>query len=148
MRNQEQEQVLLSRSEIEARLEMFVQRCKQEFQKGEVVGILFHGSMETCEHTAESDCDLTIIFAEKDPANLKKLKEIVCGEENLAIIRNLRPLFLTEMPRKADFYSQNTNGSFFAWHMRTAQLLFGENPFDEMIGPSPYQLAVSLWQKI
>jgi len=120
--------------------------CQKEIPAEELVGVLFHGSRDCAEANLDSDWDLAIILRKKNPVSLLKLGEIFRTQEVPSACFP-RILFLSEMPQNADFYSQNTNGSFFAWHMRTATVLYGENPFDKMVGPSPYQLALSLWQK-
>lgn len=140
--------IFLSEKEIEERTKKFVRCCEKVFVPGEIIGILFHGSMETLEHSSKSDCDLAIIFDRSERCYFERLKDIIGIDRELIMFCNVRPLFLTEIPKNADYYSQNTNGAFFAWHMRTARVLYGENPFDKLVGPNPYQLSLSLWQKV
>jgi len=59
----------------------------------------------------------------------------------------LHLFYLKEIPTDADFCSINTCGSFIVWHIRQAKVLFGENVYDKITGPSDYHLQLSLLQK-
>ncbi len=137
-----------------ALLELFISRCQTSFPEGAIAAILFHGSRAFGDNDEDSDWDLAIVFGKSISSGEEKLQAIkklrtVLSDKQLAVLRNIKPLFLSELPKSADLYSQNTNGAFFAYHMRAAKLLHGDyNPFDLMIGPQPFYLALSLYQKL
>ncbi len=139
---------------IKTLLELFITRCQANFPEGAITAVLFHGSRAFGDNDKDSDWDLAIVFGEEissveEKSRAIKILRTVLSDKRLAALRNIKPLFLSELPKSADLYSQNTNGAFFAYHMRAAKLLYGDyNPFDRMIGPQPFYLALSLYQKL
>jgi hypothetical protein len=113
-----------------------------------VVSILLHGSLLFNPHLPSQDADLVIILKRKDTKDCSLLRSLVIRSRLHRLPIHLHLIYLEETPTNADFFSIHTCGPFFVCHLRQAEVLFGENVFDAVSGPSDYHLQLSLLQKI
>lgn len=113
-----------------------------------VVCILLHGSLVFNPHLSPQDADIVIVLRRKDQGDCALLRQLVVQSRLSRLPIQLHLIYLEEIPTNADFFSLHTCGSFFICHLRQAEVLFGENIFDVVAGPSDYQLQLSLLQKV
>ena len=130
-------------------IDKFITACRKRFGS-RLISIIAHGSgiFET-DYWDINDYDLVVVLKNKQflTKDIKVINSIIKSIK-IEIDLDLQLFYLEELPSNADLYSQNTNGCFFAWHLRGSVLLYGQNIFDLMIGPSQYQVRLSLLQKI
>ncbi|MFY9493181.1 MAG: hypothetical protein WAP55_01770 [Minisyncoccia bacterium] len=110
--------------------------------------ILLHGSLVFNPHLSPQDADLVIVLRRKEQGDCALLRELVVQSHLSRLPIHLHLIYLEEIPANADFFSFHTCGPFFVCHLRQAEVLFGENIFDVVTGPSNYQLQLSLLQKV
>lgn len=113
-----------------------------------VTCILLHGSILFNPHTPPNDTDLVIVLREKSGKDCLKLRQLIMQSWLARPPIHLHLIYLEEIPVNADLFSVHTCGAFFVCHLRQAEVLHGENIFDKMVGPSDYQLQLSLFQKV
>lgn len=126
--------------------ELFIAECKHNFGE-RLICIIGHGSNFFESSLNQQDMDLVIVLNNKEMSvsDLTILNAIVAKlKQNI----DLQLFYSEELPQDADHYSQNTNGCFFAWHLRGSELLYGTDIFNLMHGPNNYQMHLSLLQKI
>ena len=129
-----------------------MQRLSEEivsaFSAESVTCILLHGSLVFNPHLSPQDADLVVVLRKKDRGDCIKLRELAQSSELSRLPIQLHLIYLEEIPANADFFSLHTCGPFFVCHLRQAAVLFGENIFDMVTGPSDYHLQISLLQKV
>lgn len=113
-----------------------------------IVCILLHGSLVFNPHLIPQDIDLVIVLRRRDLEDCAILRGLVVQSRLSRLPIHLHLIYLEEIPSNADFFSLHTCGPFFVCHLRQAEVLFGENIFDAVTGPSDYQLQLSLFQKV
>ncbi|MFY9493540.1 MAG: hypothetical protein WAP55_03640, partial [Minisyncoccia bacterium] len=113
-----------------------------------VVCVLLHGSLVFNTHPPPQDADIVIVLRRKDQGDCALLRGLVVQSHLSRLPIHLHLIYLEEIPTNADFFSLHTCGPFFVCHLRQAEVLFGENIFDVVTGPSNYQLQLSLLQKV
>lgn len=111
-----------------------------------VACILLHGSVLFNPHLSQ-DVDLVIVLKRQTSSDCTSLRRLIVRSKLSKLPIQLHLFYLTEIPTDADFCSINTCGPFIAWHIRQAKVLFGENVYDKITGPSDYHLQLSLLQK-
>jgi len=124
----------------------FTKKCANAFGK-RLISIINHGSVIDGGIGNPQDIDLVVILSDKTYliSDMQTINKIVSPISDLL---DVQIFYLEEIPQNADLFSQNTNGCFFAWHLRSSCILYGDNILDLIYGPSPYQLKLSLMQKI
>ena len=110
--------------------------------------ILFHGSILFNPQTPPQDADFVIVLRRKKEDDCSELRRLVTRSRLVQVPIHLHLIYLEELPVNADFFSIHTCGAFFACHLRQAETIYGENIFDKLVGPSDYQLQLSLLQKV
>lgn len=113
-----------------------------------VVTILQHGSSLCNGPKLFGDIDLVIVLRNKqinDCSRLRIISQKISQQYDFSL--ELQLIYGNELPVDGDYFSLSTSGCFFVPHLRSAKLVYGRNVFDDMIGPSQYQLALSLLQK-
>ncbi|MEN9523966.1 MAG: hypothetical protein RL536_35 [Candidatus Parcubacteria bacterium] len=118
------------------------------FGADNIVCILFHGSILFNPHILPHDADLLIVLKKRDAEDCSNLRKMVRQVRLTELPVHLHLIYLDEIPENADFFSIHTCGAFFTCHLRQAEPLYGENIFDRTVGPSEYQLQLSLLQKV
>ena len=113
-----------------------------------VVCILLHGSLLFNPHLSPQDADLVVVLKQKDRGDCVLLRKLIVQSRLSRLPVQLHLVYMEEIPANADFFSLHTCGPFFICHLRQAEVLFGENVFDAVSGPSDYHLQLSLLQKI
>lgn len=124
------------------------ERIVSAFGADNIVCILFHGSILFNPHIPPHDADLVIVLKRHDVENCSNLRKMVRQVRLIELPVHLHLIYLDEIPENADFFSIHTCGAFFTCHLRQAEALYGENVFDKIVGPSEYQLQLSLLQKV
>ncbi len=128
------------------KVEILAKRIVSAFGTQNVVCILLHGSVVFNPQLSQ-DIDLVIVLRHNSASDCTVLRRLI-GQSKLSDLPvQLHLFYLSEIAMDADFCSINTCGSFIAWHMRQAKVLYGENVYDRMTGPSDYHLRLSLLQK-
>lgn len=110
--------------------------------------ILLHGSLLFNPHLSPQDADLVVVLNQKDQKDCVLLRKLIMQSRPSRLPVQLHLVYMEEIPTNADFFSLNTCGPFFIWHLRQAEVLFGRNVFDAVNGPSDHHLQLSLLQKI
>ena len=124
------------------------EKIASTFGDDKVVSILLHGSVLFNPHLPSHDVDVVIVLRRKDAGDCSLLRKLV-GQSRLGSLPiHLHLIYLEEIPTNADFFSLHTCGPFFVCHLRQAEILFGENIFNKISGPTDYHLQLSLLQKI
>lgn len=118
------------------------------FGSYDVMCVLLHGSALFNPHIQPQDIDIVIVLRQKGKEDCLRLRNLVIQLQLSRLPIHLHLIYLEEIPANADFFSLHTCGPFFVCHLRRAEVLFGENVFDIVFGPSDYQLQLSLLQKI
>jgi len=113
-----------------------------------VACILLHGSLLFNPHLSPQDVDLVVVLKRKDRRDCVLLRKLIVQSRLSRLSIQLHLVYMEEIPTNADFFSLHTCGPFFIYHLRQAEVLFGENVFDTVSGPSDYHLQLSLLQKI
>jgi hypothetical protein len=126
----------------------FRDRIVDSFGPENVVCILLHGSILFNPQSIPQDVDLVIVLRNKNRGDCSLLRELAIRTRITRIPVQIHLIYSQEIPIQADFFSIHTCGSFFVWHLRQANVLYGENIFDTLNGPSDYQLQLSILQKI
>jgi len=120
-----------------------------EFSTQGVESILLHGSILFNPHITPQDVDLVIVLRvrkDDDCLRLGNIFQILGGSSNALV--QLHLIYLSELPRRAEWFSIHTSGSFFVQHLKQALVLHGVNVFQQIQDPSQEQLLISLLQKI
>jgi hypothetical protein len=128
------------------KVENLAKRIVSTFGTENVVCILLHGSVVFNPQLSQ-DVDLVIVLRRNSASYCAMLRRLIIQSRLSALPVQLHLFYLEEITTDADFCSINTCGSFIAWHMRQAKVLYGENVYDRMTGPSDYHLRLSLLQK-
>lgn len=110
--------------------------------------VLFHGSILFNPQTPPQDADLVIVLRRRKENDCSELRKLVTRSRLVQLPIHLHLIYLEELPANADFFSIHTCGAFFTCHLRQAETIYGENIFDKLVGPSDYQLQLSLLQKV
>lgn len=129
-------------------LGLIVKALLEAVEASRVVAILRHGSTVFNPHTQPNDIDIVVVLNGPQSGDCNALgKSINQFRANLPPIQfNL--FYMEEIPTNGDFFSMNTSGALFAWHLRQADVLHGHNPFFDVNGPSPHALLVSSLDKL
>jgi len=96
------------------------------FGREHVVGILLHGSVLFNPQLSQ-DTDLLVVLRRRDLSDCSKIRRLIVRSRLSQLPMQLHLFYIDEIPTHADFCSINTCGSFIAWHIRQAKVLFGEN---------------------
>lgn len=128
------------------KIQSLAEKIVSVFGAENVVGILLHGSVLFNPQLSQ-DVDLVVIMRFRNVSDCESIRRLIVQSRLSQLPIQLHLFYLDEIPSHADFCSINTCGAFIAWHIRQAKVLFGENIYDRMSGPSDYHLQMSLLQK-
>lgn len=114
----------------------------------QIVCILLHGAIVFNPEIQATDIDLVVVLRQRHREDMEILRKCKQDANLFKFSTQLHLVYLFELPKNSDFFSMHTCGAFFVWHLREAQVLYGENIFFSLNGPSDYQLQISLMNKI
>jgi hypothetical protein len=109
--------------------------------------ILLNGSVLFNPRTGPLDLDIVLVLSSPHDQDYDRLRSLISATPS-SLPLHLHLLYLTEVPLDTDLFSMHTCGPFILRHLGDAKVLYVENIFRTLRGPSKRQVLISLLQKV